>query len=819
MLTALKSPAQLNNGELGQSGTTRGGPVGKDACGGDANGAQYRGRVVGAISQSPQQLYRVALVAFAIAWLVLSAPWLGGELTIPYDAKAHFHAQLQFLANALHTGQSPFWAPNVFGGSPQIADPQSLIFSPAFLLAYFSAEPSFALVDLYVLTMLGCAGFAVLMFFYDRGWHPTGAIVAALAFAFGASAAWRIQHIGQIQSYALLPIALWLLARAMDCASIGWGLGAGFSIGVMIVEPNQVALLGSYVLVAFVAAKIFEHGAPWPALRRLAAPVGSAAAVAVLLATGPILLIYLFLEESVRPAIPFALAVRGSLHPASLLTAVVGDLYGALDPKVDYWGPYSMAWDPSNRTLTQNMGQLYVGILPVLLFLTIGSIRGIALAREIRFFTCALLVMIVYALGTFTPVFTAIYQFVPGVDLFRRPADATFLIGGLMAFVGGYLVHRVVDRSVPAASLLQSAAECAMLAIPLAASVAVAVWIGHAADALKPLAVAVAGLLAAGATLHAINTAGCRHALGCLLCVAMLTTLDLRMNNGPNESTALPVAGFEFLKPNCTNETVRLLKARLKQTLPSPRRDRVELVGLGFSWPNAGLVHGFDHDLGYNPLRIDAVSKAIGAQDTIAGWDQRRFSPLFPSYRSPLADMLGLRYIASAVPIEHVDKRLKPGDLVQIARTKDAYVYENPHALPRVMFVGDWMLANFASLIATGAWPKFDPSRTILLETEPAAAAVQLVTSGSGLSGFAAIAHYENTVVDIDVVAARAGFVLLNSAWHPWWHATIDGKSTPVLKANVLFRAVQVPAGKHRVRFEFEPVAGALAEIARPITR
>ena len=117
-----------------------------------------------------------------------------------------------------------------------------------------------------------------------------------------------------------------------------------------------------------------------------------------------------------------------------------------------------------------------------------------------------------------------------------------------------------------------------------------------------------------------------------------------------------------------------MLKGLLKQPTPTSRRDRVELVGLGFDWPNLGLIHGFDHDLGYNPLRIDAVSKAVGAGDTIAGWDQRRFTPLFPSYRSLLADMLGLRYIASAVPIERVDKTLKPGDLLQIARTKDAYV-------------------------------------------------------------------------------------------------------------------------------------------------
>ena len=69
--------------------------------------------------------------AFLAGWVVLSRPWLTGLVTIPYDAKAHFQAQIQFLAQAWHSGDSPFWTPNVFTGSPQIADPQSLIFSPS----------------------------------------------------------------------------------------------------------------------------------------------------------------------------------------------------------------------------------------------------------------------------------------------------------------------------------------------------------------------------------------------------------------------------------------------------------------------------------------------------------------------------------------------------------------------------------------------------------------------------------------------------------------------------------------------------------------
>ena len=159
------------------------------------------------------------VAVFLLAWLVLSWPWLSGAVTIPYDAKALFQAQLQFLANAFHEGQSPFWAPQVFGGIPQVADPQSLIFSPIALLALVARNPSFRALDALMLALLALGGIAVLMFFRDRGWHPAGGIVAAMAYAFGASAAWRIQHIGQIESFAFFGIALWLFARALDRSS------------------------------------------------------------------------------------------------------------------------------------------------------------------------------------------------------------------------------------------------------------------------------------------------------------------------------------------------------------------------------------------------------------------------------------------------------------------------------------------------------------------------------------------------------------------------------------------------------------------------
>ncbi len=112
----------------------------------------------------------------------------------------------------------------------------------------------------------------------------------------------------------------------------------------------------------------------------------------------------------------------------------------------------------------------------------------------------------------------------------------------------------------------------------------------------------------------------------------------------------------------------------------------VELAAVGYEWPNAGLIHGFDHDLGFNPVRLELYTTATGAGDQVAVPEERIFSPLFPSYRSTMADLLGLRLIVTGVPAEQMDHKLAPGDIDLIARTSDAYVYENPRALPRVLF-------------------------------------------------------------------------------------------------------------------------------------
>src|SRR5436190_3291621 len=162
------------------------------------------------VADHPMAL-RLAIGIFALAFLVPAYPWLSGTVTIPWDAKSQFFPPLQFLATSIACGEWPWWTPNLFAGWPLIADPQSLLFSPLHvLLAASSPAVDLRAFDAVTFLYLFLGGFGVLMFFHDRGWHPAGGIVAAMAFALGGSASARIQHTIEIVSLAYLPLALWL---------------------------------------------------------------------------------------------------------------------------------------------------------------------------------------------------------------------------------------------------------------------------------------------------------------------------------------------------------------------------------------------------------------------------------------------------------------------------------------------------------------------------------------------------------------------------------------------------------------------------------
>jgi hypothetical protein len=751
------------------------------------------------------------LFVYTVAFFALAWPWLSGTVAIPYDGKSTFYPQLAFLARSFAEGQSPFWTPNVFAGWPQIADPQSLIFSPLYVLvALLNPAPSPWLADAVVFALLYAGGFGVILIFRDRRWHAAGALVAALAFAFGGSAASRIQHIGQVESLVFLPLALWALARALDRGSWPAGCGAGLLAAMIVLGRDQVALIGIYVLLGYVLWHWFDGAGVSARIVSSIKPLAAGAVVGLLIIAVPVTLTVLLKASSNRPEIGLFFAGRGSLHPAHLFMLVFADLFGASDFNREFWGPPSFPWlgrfGSTDLFVPQNAGQIYAGALAVVAVLRFGLLRGQLWAREIRFFTVAMGFALLYALGKYTPAFEIFYGLLPGVSLFRRPADATFVFCGLLAIIAGYLVHRRLTDGMPPPDRWQHALATVLAVAIVAGAVGLAFTVGMLQGALLPLAWGVAFIAAAMAALELARDLGKRsRATACML-LAAFSVADFAWNNAPNESTGLPPKNFEALAPDTKDETVAFLKSRLAAAEPD-RHDRVELIGVGYHWPNIGLIHDFDHLFGHNPLRLKDFVRATGAPDTVAAPDQRGFTPLLPSYRSTLEDLFGVRFIAVGVPVEQIDSALKPGDLKLIARTKDAYVYENPRALPRVMLVGDWRHANFEDMLQSGFWPDFDPRRIVLLEKPPG----QFVPGGHG--GEARLVRYRNTEVVIETVAEAPSLLVLNDVWHPWWRVCVDGAAADMLKANVLFRAVVVPGGRHIVRFAFHPLGETFGKL------
>jgi hypothetical protein len=490
--------------------------------------------------------------------------------------------------------------------------------------------------------------------------------------------------------------------------------------------------------------------------------------------------------------------MRGSLHPASLLTAFVANLYNVHGPLSAFWGPPSPGWGETGLYIARNMGEIYFGALPAAALLVFGVGCGWAARRTAIFFLGALIAMFVYAIGKYTPVFPALFD-VPGANLFRRPADATFQIGAFAAVLGGFSVSEFLNAPRGAR---RNYWGFGLLGAVFAACLGVAVAKGHVSEALPSIGFALFCCLLSFAGLFAARRSGERPALALLL-IALPLTFDLSINNAPNQSTALPPRTYDVLREDTANETIAFLKQKLAEN-GADRRDRVELAAIDFHWPNAGLTHGFDMDLGYNPIRLQLFVDVTHAIDHVALPEQRVFSPAFPSYKSPMANLMGLRWIATGVPAEQIDKSLKPGDLPLVKQTADAFIYENKDALPRVLLPGRALAADFAALERDGGVPDLDYRANVLFDQADCA---RLQCQGvSGDAGVAKILLYENDVVEVEAQApAGGGFLVLNDVWQNWQAVYVDGVEAELLKANLMFRAVRLAPGAHKVRFQFEP--------------
>ena len=728
-----------------------------------------------------------------------------------FDDYVYYYPTTRFAFAELRAGRLPLWNPHQHAGTPFLATGQhGLLYPPNLLylaLPMAIAERAAAVLHL-TLAGLGAALLA-------RAWRQSwiAATTAGVAFALAPAVTGLVYLPPHLYAVAWIPWQLLLLDRMLAAPRPwAWAVLLGMCCAAQYLGGYPMfGLMAAYLLAAYFCFWHWRRRRLADARHRLATTTAAVTLAALLAAA--------FSAPDLLPRLELArLSLRG-------LTAL--SLEQAAVDSVPPWQSVLRALLPMHDV----EGVLPHAYLAVPLLLLAGL--GVA-ARSGRsaawFLVGTTVVSWVLAWGTYTPLFR-LYYALPGGGAFRCPYrffPVTAL--GVALLCGGGVDALERDR-VPATAVRATAWAVALLGLVLI----LAGRFARLPDAIAPPAsippmfplfmmpaerpaslVTALGwrLIAATVWLVAYLRAGgrSRRMVVATLPVLVYATLFVATRN----SVALP---FTHPELHTMPETVAAF-LRERQGI-----DRTYVAPT--SWPigppgrhlpaRSGMLHGLyavnDRENVYAKRFAEYVALMLpsGTERDRAELLNRLHLPAYipqgevlvradsPNLR--LLDLLGTHFVVEGTGATfHADtaperfERVFDGDGVRI--------YRNVDALPRAFLVHAIEVTPPDRVLDRLVDPAFDPRTTALVEVAPP---VPLATPPAGRSERTQVVRYAADEVVIDVDAAAAGLLVLTDQHYPGWTAEVDGRPTPILVTDYVFRGVPVGPGTHRLVFRFAP--------------
>jgi len=156
---------------------------------------------------------------------------------------------------------------------------------------------------------------------------------------------------------------------------------------------------------------------------------------------------------------------------------------------------------------------------------------------------------------------------------------------------------------------------------------------------------------------------------------------------------------------------------------------------------------------------------------------------------SPILDMMNVRYVIFRGPV--------PQGVQPQFQSPDYWIMENRLALPRVFVPSSVeVVTDDAETLRRLSAVEYDPRAVAYLETP--------IELPAECRGEAAIKQETPSRILVEARMDTPGLLVLSDYWEKGWHAYVDGKSVPILRANYAVRGVALRAGTSTVEFRYE---------------
>jgi len=652
------------------------------------------------------------------------------------------------LGRQLAAGDTIAWLPGIGGGLPAAGGAH-----PVLLALYALLPPAPATTAWLLCALLLCA-FGARALALRLGAAPLGALMAGAVFAHSGFVVCHVRHVSILLSVAPFP---WALAR-LDRALTGLADGPRATVRRL---AGFAALFGAVVLggfpqIAYAAGLVF---AAWTAVRaatqplstrvRLAMLGGVALAGAAAASMGAVQLLPLheLASTSDRAAgVSESFAVRFPFWPPDALSLLWPHPFGDISDAT-YRGE-GIFWEDYG----------YAGVATALLAVlaAAAAVAGRRPGRGAVLLTAAAgAAAFVLVLGPATPVHAAVHRWIPGMDRFRLPTRFLFVTELALCVLAGAGLTIARERASRAASRLVR-----LLPAVVAAGTVLEVALANVPhNGFDPAA----------------------HWLA-----------------PPPAAALLPRTGEPYRVYAPAWKTVhRALFHRARGwngDRAAWRRVRALLA------PNANLLWGVETPDAYAGIAPRWVADLWGDHNregllnATLRLTERGVETTPEFFR--LMVLGGVRYLATPLDVA--------GPVREVARADDMSLLELAPPLPRAFLVARASVADDAEALRRILDPAFDPAREVLLA--PDLPMPPLAPDGAG-AGSARIVFRAAGRTIIETDAPAPCWLVHGETWYPGWRAAIDGREVPLHRADVSWRALVIPGGRHTVELRLEPVA------------